>query len=392
MIAAGAGLRLPLERHTSVASGGAASVVERILDEGGVRLNGPEPWDLQVHDERFYRRALVDGTLGIGESYMEGWWDCDRLDELVARVLRVEGLRKLPFQYKAAIAGIRAWSVNLQSVRLARRAIPVHYDIGNEFFERMLGRSMAYSCAYWADAHDLDQAQDAKHELVCRKLDLEPGDRVLDIGCGWGGFASYAAQRRGCTVVGITISPAQAEYARRRCTGLPVEIHLLDYRAPELNAFGRFEKIVSIGMFEHVGAKNYGVLMRCVDRLLHPQGLFLLHTCGSQHSAASDPWLCRYIFPGGMLPSAADILRASDGLFVLEDWHNFRFDYDRTLMAWYENHAAMVAEEPDRFDASFARMWRFYLLACAGNFRAGSHNQLWQILYSKRGAAVKRQR
>lgn len=384
MIAARAGLRSSVGRPTSVASGRGATLVERILDESGVGLNGPEPWDLRVHDERFYRRALIDGTLGIGESYVEGWWDCDRLDELVARVLRVDGLRNLPFQYKAAIARIR--------VRLARRAIPVHYDLGNEFFERMLGRSMAYSCAYWPEAHDLDAAQDAKHELVCRKLDLGPGDRVLDIGCGWGSFASYAAQRHGCRVVGITISPAQAEYARRRCRGLPVEMHLLDYRAPELTAFGRFEKVVSIGMFEHVGARNYRVFMHCVDRLLHPQGLFLLHTCGSRHPAASDPWLCRYIFPGGMLPSAANLVRASDGLFLIEDWHNFRLDYDRTLMAWYENHAAMVAEEPDRFDPSFVRMWRFYLLACAGNFRAGRHNQLWQILYSKRGAAVKRQR
>lgn len=382
--------RLDVARHGF----GAAALVERVLDQAGIRLNGPAPWDLQVHDDRFYRRALVDGTLGIGESYMDGWWDCERLDELVARVLRAEALREIPvyFKGKAALAWLQARLFDLQTVPFARRSIAFHYDIGNDFFERMLGRSMAYSCAYWPEARDLNEAQDAKHELVCRKLDLRPRDRVLDIGCGWGAFASYAARHYGCRVVGITISAAQAESARQRCRRLPVEIYLLDYRAPELDEFGPFDKVASIGMFEHVGARNYRAFMQLVDGLLSPNGLFLLHTIGSLRSAASDPWLRKYIFPGGTLPSAADVVRAADGLFVMEDWHNFRFDYDRTLMAWHENYAAMVAEKPDRFDPTFVRMWRFYLLACAGAFRAGNHNQLWQILFSKRGAAVTRQR
>jgi cyclopropane-fatty-acyl-phospholipid synthase len=374
---------------TPMRVGWAAASVERILHAAGVRVNGTAPWDIRVHDDRFYRRALLHGTLGIGESYMDGWWDCDRLDELVARVLRGDAFEHLPFRYGQSLLEMRARWLNLQTVRRARRAIPLHYDLSNEFFARMLGRSMAYSCAYWAEARDLDAAQDAKHELVCRKLDLQPGDRVFDVGCGWGGFARYAAERRGCRVVGITISPAQAEAARARCLGLPVDIHRLDYRARAVAELGCFDKIVSIGMFEHVGTKNYRTFMQRVADLLHPQGRFLLHTIGSQHAGASDPWLCKYVFPGGVLPSAAEVIRASEGLFVMEDWHNFRADYDRTLLAWHANHAAMVAEEPDRYDVAFLRMWRFYLLSCAGNFRAGRHNQLWQVLYSKRGTAVR---
>lgn len=377
---------------TSAGLGWAAATVERILDGAGVRVDGPAPWDLRVHDDRFFRRALLHGTLGIGESYMEGWWDCDRIDELVARVLRSDALDHLPFRYVPSLDAIRMRGFDLRTVRRAGRAIALHYDLGNDFFAHMLGRTMTYSCAYWADATDLDAAQDAKHELVCRKLDLRAGDALLDVGCGWGEFARYAAERRGCRVVGITISRAQAAYARERCRGLPVDIQLLDYRDPAVAALGRFDKIVSIGMFEHVGTKRYPAFMRRVDGLLRPNGLFLLHTIGSQHARASDPWLCTYVFPGGVLPTAGDVVRASAGVFVIEDWHNFRADYDRTLLAWHANHAAMVASEPHRHDAAFLRMWRFYLLSCAGNFRAGRHNQLWQVLFSKRGTVVRRQR
>jgi cyclopropane-fatty-acyl-phospholipid synthase len=370
----------------------AATVVEQILAACGVGLNGPARWDLQVKDERFFRRVLLDGSLGLGESYMDGWWECERIDELVDRLLRSDALAELPFQYKARIAQIRALSFNRQTLSGARVSIPAHYDIGNDFFEKMLGRSMAYSCAYWPEANDLDAAQDAKHELICRKLDISPGDRVLDIGCGWGGFARYAARHRGCQVVGVTISPAQLDYAVSRSSDLPVDVRLLDYRASELEGLGAFDKVVSIGMFEHVGAKNYATFMRRVSDLMKADGLFLLHTIGRHESDATDHWLCKYIFPEGMLPSAAEIGQAADGLFLMEDWHNFRADYDRTLMVWNENFDTMLAERSQDFDERFTRMWRFYLLACAGNFRAGRRNQLWQVVFSKCGRSVPRHR
>ena len=369
-----------------------AVVVESILNACDVRLDGPEPWDPHILDDRFFRRVLRDGSLGLGETYMDGWWDCERIDELVYRLLASDALRKLPLRYKAIIAQVGALSLNRQTVRRARVSVPAHYDLGNEFFELMLGRTMTYSCAYWPNSNDLDEAQDAKHELICRKLGIGAGDRVLDIGCGWGGFAGYLAKTRGCETVGVTISPAQAEFARRRYADLPVEILLLDYRSAEIEALGPFDRIVSVGMFEHVGRRNYRTFMRRVSDLLRADGMFLLHTIGRHESDATDEWLCKYIFRDGILPSVAEIVRAADGLFLMEDWHNFRCDYDRTLLAWNDNFDASLGKLPITSDERFVRMWRFYLLSCAGNFRAGRRNQLWQIVYSKSGKSAARVR
>ena len=353
--------------------------VLKLLSAVDVGVDGERDWDLQVHDDRFYGRVLRRGSLGLGESYMDGWWDCRRLDEMVYRILR-GGLQGRVIGGARAGAALRASLVNLQSVSRAFQVGRRHYDIGDDLFRRMLDPRMIYSCAYWQDVDDLDAAQEAKLDLICRKLRLQPGMRVLDVGCGWGGTLQYAAQRYGVEGVGVTVSRDQAKHARRRCQDLPVEIRLEDYR--ELDE--PFDRVLSVGMFEHVGVRNYRVFMSVVRRCLVRDGLFLLHTIGSNRSdLAGDVWMDRYIFPNAKLPSARQIAEAAESLFVLEDWHSIGANYDPTLMAWNANLEPRWEEIPN-YDERFRRMWRYYLLACAGSFRARA-NQVWQLVLSPEG-------
>jgi cyclopropane-fatty-acyl-phospholipid synthase len=327
-----------------------------------------------------FRRVLAQGTLGAGESYMDGWWDCDRLDEMMYRIFGARIDSELP-SLRHVLAGLRARLLNPQTPRRSFTVGEQHYDIGDDLYERMLDARMIYSCAYWRVARDLEAAQEAKLDLVCRKLGLRAGMRVLDIGCGWGGAAQFAAQRYGVNVTGITISRHQAEAARQRCRGLPVNILLEDYRS----LTGQFDRIFSVGMFEHVGVRNYDTFFQTARRLLVPDGLFLLHTIGSNESVtANDPWVERYIFRNSMLPSMAQITQAADGLWVIEDWHGFGVDYDRTLLAWYERFERRWPELAEKYGERFRRMWRFWLLGSAASFRA-RRTQLWQIVMSPYG-------
>jgi len=354
--------------------------IEALLARADVRIGGDRPWDIQVHDPRFYRRIALEGSRGAGEAYMDGWWDCPSLDELFARLLRARldaDLRGRWWLLEAA----RAALCNLQSPARAFTVGRRHYDLDRRLYRAMLGERMIYSCGYWAGAATLDAAQEAKLELVCRKLGLRPGMRLLDIGCGWGGTARFAAERYGVEAVGITVSEDQAACAAQLCAGLPVQIRLQDYRRLE----GTYDRILSIGMFEHVGCKNYGTFLRVVRRCLKADGLFLLHTIGRNDSSNRvDPWIERYIFPNSMLPSIAQIGRALERRFVLEDWHGFGPDYDRTLLEWFRNFHAHWDELKSRYDQRFYRMWKYYLLLSAGAFRARS-NQLWQLLLSPGG-------
>jgi cyclopropane-fatty-acyl-phospholipid synthase len=360
--------------------GGARGIIEARLARAGIRLNGGRPWDPRVHDERLFDRVLREGTLGLGEAYMEGWWDCDRVDELVTRALRAE-IDGAFRGWRDALAYLTARLWNPASRRRSLEVGKRHYDLGNELFAAMLDRRMTYSCAYWAHAADLDAAQEAKLDLVCRKLGLQSGMRVLDIGCGWGSFAIFAAERYGVHVVGVTISRAQQQLALARCGGLPVEVRFQDYR--DLDE--RFDAIVSIGMFEHVGTKNYPTYFDVVRRCLSPRGLCLLHTIGGRSdSSAGDPWISRYIFPNSHLPASGEIIAALGRAFVIEDWHNFGADYDRTLLAWERNFVTHWPALRSRYDERFFRMWRYYLLSCAGTFRA-RRNQLWQLVLSRDG-------
>ncbi len=349
-----------------------------ILAEAGIEVGGDRPWDLQVHDERLWDRVLRDRELGLGEAYQDGWWSAERLDEFIARVQEADLRTRVRPSPRLALLVARAALQNRQSIRRAARNARAHYDIGNDLYERMLDKRMIYSCGYWRHADDLDTAQEAKLELICRKLALEPGMRLLDIGCGWGGFAQYAAERHGVEVVGISPAAAQVAVARERCSGLPVEIRRTDYR----QVTGRFDRIVSIGMMEHVGPKNYDAFFgRCRD-LLEPDGMMLHHTIGSNRSKlTTDPWFDRYIFPGGVLPSMAQIAEATEDHWVIEDVHNFGPDYDRTLMAWHANISARWHEIP-HYDERFRRTWDYYLLGSAASFRVRVL-QLWQIVFTR---------
>lgn len=354
--------------------------IEDQLALAGVKINGQEPWDIRVNDKRFYSKLLTKGSLGMGESYMDSWIDCDQLDEAIFRILS-NGLDKVCSGWLEAWLCLQAMIQNLQSKGRALEVGKLHYDIGNELFALMLDKRMCYSCGYWRHARDLNEAQEAKLELVCKKIGLEPGMRVLDIGCGWGSFAKYAAEKYRAEVVGITISQKQLDLAKELCQGFPIELRFQDYR--DVNE--KFDRVISIGQMEHVGYKNYRTYMQVVDRCLKDQGLFLLHTIGSNVSSKrGDAWLEKYIFPNGMLPSIAQLAAASEDLFVMEDWHNFGADYDKTLMAWYENFNRHWNSLKDEYDQRFYRMWRYYLLTLAGSFRS-RRIQLWQVVFSKHG-------
>ena len=354
--------------------------IEELLAGTDIKINGSRPWDIRVHDERFFQRVLGQGSLGAGESYMDGWWDCEQLDEMLTRVLRAE-LEQHLRSPRAVLLTLTAHLLNMQSRRRAFRVGRQHYDLGDDLYERMLDARMIYTCAYWRNMTSLDAAQEAKLDLVARKLGLKAGMRVLDIGCGWGGAAQFMAECYGASVTGVTVSQNQQKTARRRCAGLPVEILLQDYRSMT----GSFDAIYSLGMFEHVGVRNYRTYLEKAHELLRPDGLFLLHTIGSNRSGmTTDPWIEKYIFPNGQLPSLAQIARAAEGLWVIEDFHSFGVDYDRTLMAWSANFESHWAEIAPRYGERFRRMWHFWLMASAANFRARK-TQLWQIVLSPKG-------
>ncbi len=356
-------------------------IIQEILSPAGVTINGDKPWDLRIKDERFYQKVLNDGSLGFGESYMDGWWECEDLPEFFCRLLPSDPESKLKKNLKLLSYIIRSRVVNPERKSRAFQVGKKHYDVGNELYKNMLDKRMVYSCAYWKGAVNLDDAQEAKLDLICRKIGLKSGERVLDIGCGWGGLVKYAAEKYGIEAVGITISGQQSELARERCKGLPVEIRLQDYR--DINE--TFDHVVSVGMFEHVGYKNYRTYMEVVHRCLNDDGLFLLHTIGDNISQFTvDPWFGKYIFPNSMIPSMKQISAAIERLFVLEDLHNFGSYYDPTLISWFNNFDKSWERLKSLYDERFYRMWKYYLLSSAGSFRS-RYNQVWQIVLSKKG-------
>ncbi|AOR58321.1 cyclopropane fatty acyl phospholipid synthase [Pectobacterium parmentieri] len=358
------------------------NIMQDRLATADIAINGPRPFDICVNHPDFFKRVLQKGSLGLGESYMDGWWECERLDIFFHLVLRAGLKNTLPRRLRDLMRIAAARVTNLQSHRRARVVGERHYDLGNDLFALMLDPYMQYSCAYWKQAQTLECAQEDKLTLICEKLQLKPGMSLLDIGCGWGGLAEFAARRYGVSVYGITISREQQTLAQQRCQGLDVIIALQDYR--DLDR--QFDRAVSVGMFEHVGPRNYDNYFSVVRRNLKPDGLFLLHTIGGNKTASysNDPWMHKYIFPHGCIPSIQHIAQASEPYMVMEDWHNFGTDYDRTLMAWHTRFQQGWPQLSTRYTARFRRMFSYYLNACAGAFRARDL-QLWQVVFSING-------
>jgi cyclopropane-fatty-acyl-phospholipid synthase len=359
----------------------AQATLQDLFASADIQLQGGRPWDIRVNDTRFFRAVLAGGTLGFGESYMDGWWDCNALDEMCCRAIRARLEERVPVNLHTAVAIASSFLFNLQTRRRSRLVGKRHYDVGNDLFESMLDPSMQYSCAWFRDTDDLGQAQTEKMDLLCRKLGLEKGMSLLDIGCGWGGLAKHAAEHYGCRVVGITISEEQRRYGAEASRGLPVEIRLQDYR--EISE--KFDRVVSVGMLEHVGPKSYRDYMKKVFQTLRQGGVFVCQAiAANQSSLYPDPWVARYIFPNSMLPSAAQVTKAAEKLLVLEDVQNLGADYEKTLKAWESNFRRSWDRFESRYGERFYRMWRFYLLSCAGAFRARSL-QLFQFVFSKGG-------
>ena len=357
----------------------AKELVDELLAKAGIKINGPDLWDLTVHNELFYERVLTKGSIGVGESYMDGWWDVPALDQFFEKVFNAGLELEIRRNFHLLLHALRFSLVNPQSVLRSFEVGKRHYDIGNELFSGMLDKRLTYSCGYWKKATSLDEAQEAKLDVICRKLGLQPGMRMLDIGCGWGSLVKYAAEHYGVEAVGVTVSREQVEYAQQDCKDLPVRIEFQDYRT--LNE--QFDRIASVGMVEHVGRRNYPDFMRVAWRCLKPGGLFLLHTIGSNVSTfTTDPWIEKYIFPNSMLPSLNQLSRAAEYKFIIEDVHNFGPHYDHTLMAWDQNFRNAWDELKSGYDERFYRMWRFYLLSSAASFRT-RRIQLWQVLLGK---------
>ena len=353
--------------------------VEEITRQIGIKINSSESGSMQVHDDGMYKRIGLYGTLGLGESYMDGQWDCEQLDVLFEKILRNRMESTVYWNFSLAPLVVAHLLKNLQSKARASQVAEVHYDLSNKFYQSMLDERMIYSCGYWKNAKNLDQAQEHKLDLICRKLYLQPGETLLDIGCGWGGLAKFAAENYGAKVTGVTVSKEQAALAQESCKGLDIEILLQDYR----DVCGQFDKVVSVGMFEHVGRQNYREYMEVVHRKLKDEGLFLLHTIGHRYKTISaDPWVNKYIFPNAKIPYISHISKSISRLFILEDWHNFGMDYAKTLEAWNENFEAHWSAFEKEYGEKFYRMWRYYLLSFVGAFRA-RHMQLWQIVLTK---------
>ena len=354
------------------------------MAQAGIELNGSQPGDLRVLDSRLYRRLALNGTLGFGNAYLDGWFECDQMDIFFHKICR-HMARRGQLTPNSATNYLRHLATRIYNMQSRGRAFMVarkHYNLGNELFSRMLDSGMNYSCGYWKEAKDLEEAQQAKLRLVFDKLRLEPGMKLLDIGMGWGGAAKFAVEHYGVEVTGVTVSQEQFDYVKKDTQGMPITPLLKDYRDIE----GHYDRVYSIGMFEHVGARNYHNYLRVVRQVMEEDGLFLLHTIGGNFAATgTDSWIAHHIFPNGCIPSPKQLSKAIERNFIIEDLQNFGPDYDRTLMAWYHNVETHLEHILSLYDERFWRMWRYYLMCCAGAFRA-RRLQLWQLVLSPLGA------
>ena len=360
----------------------AESVVRELFTEAGIGFEGKNPGDIVVNNPLFYERLLAEASIGLGESYMDEWWTCEQLELFFEKILRADMTKKITGNWRMKMITLHAILFNRQSRARAYEVAEKHYDIGNDLYKVMLDKRLVYTCGYWKHAKNLEQAQDAKLDLICRKVGLQPGMTVLDLGCGWGGLAMYAAEKYGVKVVGVTVAKEQVKLAREMAGNLPCEFRLQDYR----DVYGQFDRVWSIGLLEHIGHKNHRNLMEVVHRNMKPDGVALLHTVGNNESLLhGTPFIEKYIFPNACAPSIAQLGKAMEGLFVMEDWHNFGPDYYHTLMAWWQNFKdGYHLLDQKKYDRRFYLMWQWYLLSAAGSSLARD-GQLWHLVITKTG-------
>lgn len=357
-------------------------VVSDLFARAGVAFDGRNAWDIKVHNDRLFSRILSHGSLGLGEAYMDGDWDCVALDELFERVIRARLGEQLGLTLPVALMVASERLQNRQSVARAGKCADVYYNLPAEVFEATFDTRVAGSCGYWKAAATLDDAQDAKLDLICRKIGLRKGESVLDIGCGWGSFVGFAAERYGAVCHGVTVSKVQVEYIKSRYAGAPIYPMLDDYR----NYRGpKVDHVVSVEMFEQVGARNHRTYFERVRSYMKDDGLFLLHTnWENERYPVIEPWQDKYFFPNADLPTIGEIATAVEGLFVIEDVHNLGVDYDKTLMAWNAKFQSNRAEIERKYGTRFCKMWEYFLLETAGAFRC-RHIGVGQIVLSPKG-------
>ena len=357
-------------------------IVIDLLKSADISVNSGGENDITIKDEKFYKKVLLEGSLGLGEAYINKQWECDCVDQFIFKILRANLDEKYNAQLALNVVKEKLIdAINPQSIFNSKNDISYHYDIGNDLFYNMLDERMVYSCAFWKNAKNLKEAQENKLELICKKIGLKPGMRILDVGCGWGSFMKYAAEKYGAICTGLTLSKEQIKLGEELCKDLPITFIYKDYREFEAEPFDR---VVYFGMFEHLGHQNYLTYMKKISSLLKDDGIFLLHTIGGlKNNPHGDPWIKKYIFPNGSLPSIQSIGKSIENIFYMEDWHDFGVDYDKTLMCWYSNFIKNWEKLSYKYDAKFKKIWEYYLLSCAGAFRA-KDLALWQIVLTKK--------
>ncbi|MGY1683784.1 cyclopropane fatty acyl phospholipid synthase [Geodermatophilus sp. SYSU D01176] len=357
-----------------------ALAVRRLLRAADIVIGGDRPWDICVLDDRFYGTVLRQGSLGFGESYMRNWWCAEDLEDVIFRLIGVgldRAVRLLPARISAAVTGA---VTNQQTIEKSTAVAERHYNLGNDLFFALLGKYRNYSCAYFDGTDSLDDAQVRKMDLVCRKLELGESDHLLDVGGGWGHLAHYAATHYGCRVTSINISDEQIRYARDLCSDLPVDVQKCDYR----EVTGSYTKIAVIAMLTHVGPKNYRRFMQIMHGHLADDGSMLVESIGGRFSnTTTEPWIQKYIFPGGVIPSMRQFESAISGYFTATELVEWGQHYVPTLRAWHANLMAAWPTLSDKYSETTRLMMEYYLLASAAAFRAG-RLKYWHLALARR--------